>query len=162
MSLPIRILFVCAGNICRSPAAEAIMQHKVKKLGWEDKFFCDSAGTVVYSFGENSDFRLREQLHKRGIEIESVTRRFDEVADFMAFHYILVMDEHNFNDLMKLEMSKKFKDRVYFITDFCKEPIDRNIPDPFAGGLEHFNSVLDVLEICIDGFLEKIKKELKL
>ena len=158
--LPVRVLFVCVANVCRSPAAEAVMNVQLNKKNLTDFIECDSVGTMVYNRGEPADHRVRNLGKKRGYEVESKTRRFDEVADFMAYDYIFVMDDAVYNDLKQLANEDIYDKKIFHITDFCcKKGTEKNLLDPYAKGKEDFESLFDILEVAIDGIIKKIVKE---
>lgn len=154
-----KLLFVCMGNICRSPAAEGVMKELVLKAGLQESIFCDSAGTLGYHQGSPPDFRMTEHAKKRGINLVHSSRKF-VVSDFENFDYILVMDEDNWNDLLVQDPQGKFKSKVHYLTDFCTKHKASEVPDPYYGGASGFELVLDLVTDGCLGLLEKIKTEL--
>jgi protein-tyrosine phosphatase len=158
----IHILFVCLGNICRSPSAEAVMKGLVKSKGLEKRFFIDSAGTAGHHAGEESDPRTIEHARKRGLEVTSISRRFVNDKDFLNFDYIVVMDDMNYSDVQKFDLQKKFHQKIYKMTDFCTDKTVKEVPDPYYGGPESFEEVLNILEDACQGLFEKIKTDHKL
>ncbi len=155
----IRLLFVCMGNICRSPAAEGVMKDLVSKAGLQENIFCDSAGTIGFHQGSPPDLRMSDHAKKRGVNLVHASRKFVP-ADFEKFDYILVMDEDNWNDLLGQDPQGKFKDKVHYLTDFCTQHKASEVPDPYYGGASGFELVLDLVTDGCQGLLEKIKKEL--
>lgn len=154
----IDILFVCMGNICRSPSGEAVMNKFVKRNNLQDKIECDSAGTIAFHEGEPADARMKRHAIKRGYRLTSIARRFRDV-DFENFNYIIAMDRKNYNDLMSFDIEKKYGNKIFMMTDFAKDKNYNEVPDPYYDGPEGFEIVLDILEESCKGLLEKIKKE---
>ena len=153
----ISILFVCLGNICRSPAAEAIFIDLIKKKGLTDGFIVDSAGTGSWHIGKKADARMRISAERRGLNILSTARKIN-TKDFENFNYILAMDNSNFkniNDLKNRNSSSNFSS-IKKIQDFRSLFKDLEVPDPYFGGDEGFDHVLDILEDSVGGFLESI------
>jgi protein-tyrosine phosphatase len=148
------------GNICRSPSAEAILARFVKGEGLEKVILIDSAGTSDYHVGEKADPRASLHAKKRGIELTSIARHFSPRKDFKEFDYILAMDKKNLNDLHSLDTHKKFGEKIHLITKFGKKNQFEEVPDPYYSGEKGFELVLDILEDCCIGLLEKIKDDL--
>jgi|YelNatPaOPRAMG01_1025707.scaffolds.fasta_scaffold02472_16 protein-tyrosine phosphatase len=155
------ILFVCMGNICRSPAAEEIMRHLVNQDGLKDKFFIDSAGTVAYHEGEKPDQRMIKHAKKRGYFLTSKARKFNPAEDFEKFDYIVTMDNENYFDIKALDKNKKYTNKIFKMVDFNKSIKVAEVPDPYYSGSDGFENVLDILEDACSGLFEKIKNELK-
>ena len=140
-----RILFVCLGNICRSPAAQGVMEALVNKAGVSDKIFCDSAGTSGWHDGETADERMRSHAKDRGYELTSRSRPL-QIHDFLQFDWIITMDDKNRRDLLRMDPEKLFQQKVKGMTDFCKEHFEREVPDPYYLEADGFEHVLDMLE----------------
>ena len=155
------ILFVCMGNICRSPSGEAVMNKLIKREGLENQIECDSAGTIAYHEGEPADARMKRHGLSRGYRLTSIARRFREV-DFENFDYIIAMDNENYRDLMSFDRTNSYSQNIYKMVDFATEGNYREVPDPYYGGPEGFERVLDILEDSCRGLLEKIKEDLKI
>ena len=153
----ISILFVCLGNICRSPAAEAICIDLIKKKGLNDGFIVDSAGTGSWHIGKKADARMRISAERRGLNILSTARQIN-TKDFENFNYILAMDNSNFNNINDLKNRNSSSDfsSIKKIQDFRSVFKDLEVPDPYFGGDEGFDHVLDILEDSVGGFLESI------
>ena len=149
---PIKILFVCLGNICRSPAAEGVM----KKLAEESPITIDSAGTAGYHIGELPDARMRTHARKRGYELTSRARQFDPSKDFAAFDYIIAMDGNNLRDLQMMDKTKQYHQKLSVMTDYSITMDVNEVPDPYYGGPEGFEHVLDILEDACSGLLKKL------
>lgn len=154
-----KVLFVCLGNICRSPAAEAIMKAKVKEAGLEEEFVIDSAGTYGGHSGALPDSRMRQHAAKRGYVLDSRARHFYASADFPAFDMIIGMDDMNIADLQRLALDDGEREKIYRMTDFCRKYTHTEVPDPYYGGSGGFEFVLDLLEDGVDGLLERLTKE---
>ncbi len=153
----ISILFVCLGNICRSPAAEAIFQNLIDDKGIGNKFIVDSAGTGSWHVGKKADARMRFAAKQRNIDITSYARQIRE-EDFRNFNYILVMDNSNFNNVLDLKNQVKGSDfaKILKIQDFASIFTEREVPDPYFGGDAGFDHVLDILEDSVSCFLQDI------
>ncbi len=155
-----KILFVCLGNICRSPAAEGVMQALLKKEGLDGQVWCDSAGTIGYHSGEPADYRMRKAAERRGYELNSRSRQINPAEDFEKFDMILAMDDSNHRDIRGLDRLQNYRDKIYMMTDFCRTKKATFVPDPYYGGDQGFEEVLDILEDACGGLLEKIREEL--
>jgi protein-tyrosine phosphatase len=155
----IRVCFVCLGNICRSPTAEGVMRHLVREAGLEERFEIDSAGTAGYHRGEPPDARARAAGQRRGIEIGGRARQF-KAQDFERFHYVLAMDRSNFEDLLELAGEARRVDRLHLLRAFDPaSPKGASVPDPYYGGEEGFEEVLDICFAACRGLLQAVKKE---
>lgn len=152
-----RILFVCLGNICRSPAAEAMMQMLVERNGLADRVLLDSAGTYGGHSGERSDARMRRAAAARGIDITHRARQVRE-EDFERFDMIIAMDDNNYEALFRLAPDREAQQRIYRFREFLRHnPNWSYIPDPYYEGHEGFELVLDLLEDGCSTLLEKLR-----
>lgn len=154
-----KVLFVCLGNICRSPAAEGIFKKMIRKQGLKDRIEADSAGTAGYHVGELPDLRMRQHGTRRGYKFDSLSRKFTS-NDFDRFDIILAMDDSNYNNILRLAPDLESEAKVHRMMDFSKKYENDHVPDPYYSGAEGFELVLDLLEDSCDGLLEKIKKDL--
>lgn len=154
----INILFVCLGNICRSPSGEGVFKSLVESEGLEDKFFIDSAGTSAYHVGEPADRRMRKHAERRSIRLTSRSRRFIR-QDFDKFDYILAMDGSNYDDILSIDKTGENRAKVFMMTDFSSIYKNRDVPDPYYGGDDGFEEVLDLLEESCRGLLDAVKKK---
>ncbi len=154
-----KILFVCMGNICRSPSAEAVFKGVVKKEGLTKHFEIDSAGTGHWHIGEPADQRMQKHAVKRNYNLTSIARQFDPETDFNRFDMIIGMDDENITTLKKLARNGKDLEKIHKITDFRREWNYNEIPDPYYGGEEGFELVLDLLEDSCQGLLDDFKKQ---
>lgn len=154
----VNVLFVCMGNICRSPSGEAVMNKLVKRANLSDKIECDSAGTIAHHEGESADPRMKRHALSRGYRLTSIARRFRDI-DFENFDYIIAMDTANFNDLISFDRESKYSNKIFMMTDFAESGKYNEVPDPYYGGPEGFENVLDILEESCEGLLNKIKED---
>ena len=154
-----KVLFVCLGNICRSPAAEGVFTKMIKDAGLDDRVSIDSCGTAAHHEGESADIRMREHAKRRGYELTSIARGLVR-KDFDEFDYILTMDNSNFNNVVALAADNQ-KRKIKKLTDFCSNHPHDQIPDPYYGGPDGFELVLELLEDACQGLVDQIKEELK-
>lgn len=152
-----RILFVCLGNICRSPSAEAVFKAQVAQAGLSPHFEIDSAGTGAWHVGKPADRRMQQHARKRGYDLTSIARKFDPSVDFDHFDMIIAMDDENVRDLKQLARNEQDQLKISKMTDFSKLYNYKIVPDPYYGGEEGFELVLDLLEDASEGLLEKLK-----
>ena len=155
----ISVLFVCLGNICRSPAAEALFIKKIKEKQIEDRFLVDSAGTGSWHVGKKSDLRMRLAAKNRKIDITSKARQINK-NDFQKFNYILTMDNSNYKNVMSLKNRELISDncKVMKIQEFANSFREEEVPDPYFGGEQGFNNVLNILDDSTSGFLDYVVK----
>lgn len=151
-----KILFVCLGNICRSAAAEAIFKKKAHDAGLVD-VVVDSAGILSVHQGENADDRMIAHTAKRGYEITSISRPVVK-GDFEKFDMLIGMDSNNISELQKRATNRVEYSKIYKMTDFAINIDVDNVPDPYYGGAQGFENVLDILEDSCDGLLKAIKE----
>jgi len=155
-----RILFVCLGNICRSPAAEGIFKKKVQEQGLETEFLIDSAGTYGYHEGELPDYRMRDHASRRDYHLTSRARQIKK-DDFGKFDLIIAMDDNNLYNLKRLAPDRDSQQKIRLMTDYCRNYSDDNVPDPYYGGPSGFEYVLDLLEDACEGLLDTFKNKRK-
>jgi protein-tyrosine phosphatase len=153
-----KVLFVCLGNICRSPSAEAVFRGLIDKKGYSQDFFIDSAGTSDYHEGEPADARMQTHAIRRGYNLTSISRPFDPDKDWDRFDYIIAMDKDNFRDLERMARNKEDLKKLHMMTDFSRKFNYDFVPDPYYGGDEGFELVLDLLEDAGVGLYEFIKR----
>lgn len=154
----IRLLFVCMGNICRSPSAEAVMRALVEKQGLAKYFQIDSAGILGYHEGELPDRRMRAHAARRGYDLTSRSRPV-RMEDFYDFEIIIGMDDQNIADLKRLAPDVDSMQKIHRMTDFSPDSLFDHVPDPYYGGAEGFELVLNLLEKACEGLLNICKSE---
>lgn len=150
-----KILFVCLGNICRSPSAEAVMKKLIKEAGLEQRIEIDSAGIIGYHKGEPADQRMRAHAIRRGYQLDSISRPV-RTADFFDFDLIIGMDNRNVDDLKELAPDQESVEKIHQMMDYSRNKLYDYVPDPYYGGDTGFELVLDLLEDACSGLLEKI------
>lgn len=156
------VLFVCLGNICRSPAAEGIFLHMVKQNNLSERIHVDSAGTGGWHVGECPDGRMIAHAKKRGYDLSTLeARQFDSPDDFLRFDYILTMDNSNLKHVSALDRQREHQHKIKPLTSFCKIHSVKEVPDPYYRDEEGFEHVLDLLEDACRELLEHLRKELK-
>jgi protein-tyrosine phosphatase len=151
-----KLLFVCLGNICRSPAAENIMNHLIEKQGLSDRYICDSAGTGGWHVGALPDRRMRAAAKERGLDFVGSARQF-QAMDLREFDLILAMDKDNYRNMLALDPQGKFTDKVKMMCDYCETYTDKEVPDPYYGGTDGFNYVIDLLFDACGGLLKSLE-----
>ena len=154
----VKVLFVCLGNICRSPAAEGIFKKMVADSGLENEIVVDSAGTSGWHEGDLPDERMRSHGQRRGYDFNSKARKF-VAGDFKKFDYIIVMDDENHNNASKLAQNKDELTKLHRMIDFSNKFSHDIIPDPYYGGSAGFELVMDLLEDACENLLETIKRK---
>lgn len=156
---PFKIVFVCLGNICRSPTAEGIFQHLVKERGLESYFYIDSAGTSAYHIGEPANSKSRQVAERHGVELRSRARRFEE-GDLEEFDLILAMDRENYDNLKQLDSNGRYSDKILLMRDFDPQPGDGEVPDPYYGGMDGFQHVFEVLRRSCNELLNELEERI--
>ena len=152
-----RILFVCLGNICRSPTAEGVMRGLVAEAGLDGEVEVESAGTANYHLGDLADPRSRAAAEERGVRLDSRARQVSE-ADFHAFDLLVAMDRSNRDELLALAPDADARGRVRLLREYGDEP-ELDVPDPYYGGADGFAEVLDIVERCCAELLEGIRAQ---
>lgn len=151
-----RVLFVCLGNICRSPLARALFEQQVNALGLDHKFHIDSAGTSSNHVGEDADARTKSNAKQNGLTFSHRARQFNK-ADFDRFDRIIVMDQSNRRDVVALAADKAHEDKVYLMRHWDRNQPGENVPDPWYGGSEGFEAVYQLLKHCTGNLLADLK-----
>ena len=155
----IKVLFVCLGNICRSPLAEGIFKDKVRKAGLDDKFTIESGGTSGWHIDEQPDPRSREVAERHGIYLDSLGRKAVN-EDFKEFDYIVAMDSDNYADLKHLPASSDpDAAQLFLMRDFDDLGKGLDVPDPYYGGKDGFDHVYELLDRSCEQFLDFVIKE---
>ncbi len=152
-----KILFVCLGNICRSPAAEGIFKQKIKERDLENCFVVDSAGTGGWHVGNLADPRMRETALRRGIELTSRSRKIEK-SDLYEFDHILVMDNDNLEAVKSLTKDSKnpLNSKIKLILSYAKNSQIDEVPDPYYGGQNGFDKVIDILDDAMNGLIDSL------
>jgi protein-tyrosine phosphatase len=152
-----KVLMVCLGNICRSPLAEGVLKKLVHDKKLSQDFLIDSAGTIHHHIGERPDSRSIEVAKNHGISLEHLGRQFTN-NDFQNFNHILVMDESNYQNVIRLAKSQEEINKVHLITDFdMRSTKPKIVPDPYYGNINDFEEVYQQLNYCCEGFLSTLK-----
>ncbi|MCP9850582.1 low molecular weight protein-tyrosine-phosphatase [Cyanobium sp. Morenito 9A2] len=159
MSEPRRVLFVCMGNICRSPAAEGVFLQQLTQAGLNEQIEVDSAGTGGWHAGERADRRMRQAAEARGVSLLSRARQIT-AADLNDFDHILTMDEDNLRQVKILAEGRSHRARVEPLTTYSRRQGPSEVPDPYYGGSDGFEQVLDLLEDACAGLLESLQADL--
>jgi len=153
----VSVLFVCLGNICRSPTAEAVFRKKVVDAKLNDRFFIDSAGTAGYHIGAAPDARAIDKGYLRGYDLTSIRARKVSVADYLEFDYIIAMDKQNLTYL-NAHKADAHSAKIQLMLQSSEEATENlDVPDPYYGGEQAFDEVLDILEIAAQHLLNNIQ-----
>ena len=153
--MPYKLLFVCLGNICRSPAAENIMNHLIDRANLSENLICDSAGTASYHIGSPPDRRMAVAAATVGIKLRGQARQFKK-SDLENFDLILAMDRENYQDILSLDSGGQYRNKVLLMCDFCSRHAIKEVPDPYYGGSEGFAQVIDLIFDACDGLLQHV------
>lgn len=152
-----RILFVCLGNICRSPAAEGVLLDYLKRHGWEGEVDVDSAGTASYHVGKRADERMRNAAQRRGVELDSRARLLSP-RDLTAFDLIVAMDRENYRNTQALGVGSS-NSHVRMLSDFLDSSWPQEVPDPYYGAEDGFEFVLDMLQAAMPKLVAHLMPE---
>lgn len=155
-----KLLFVCLGNICRSPSAENLMNHLIQKEGLSDRFELDSAGTSSYHIGSPPDGRMKIAARKRGIELKGRARQIEDF-DLEYYDLILAMDKSNYHNILSLDPQGKYHHKIKLMCDFTSGYTDNEVPDPYYGGESGFDYVIDLLLDACQGLLDYCQTEVR-
>lgn len=150
----VNVLFVCLGNICRSPTAEGVFRNLVQREGLAAAITIDSAGTAAYHVGSPPDSRAQAEAQRRGIDISNLRGRQAHAADFERFDYVLAMDSENHSNLLAI-CPLNDEDRLHMFMDFAAGADRRDVPDPYYDG--NFDAVYDMIEDAAKGLLSDIR-----
>ena len=151
----VRVLFVCMGNICRSPIAQGVFENVLRREGFAEEVFVDSAGTGAWHVGSPPDERAQKSARLRGLDLSAQKARRISPDDCDAFDYILTMDEENYRAVAALCRGSAV---VRPFLDFAHDSPEREVPDPYYGGSEGFEHVLDLVEEASEGLLAEIRE----
>jgi protein-tyrosine phosphatase len=157
MKNKVSVLFVCMGNICRSPTAEAVFRHYVENAGLSRYIRIDSAGTHDYHIGDAPDLRTQRAAQQRGYEMSGLRGRQVDAGDFLRFDYVLAMDRTNLANLHRiLPHGGDVQPRLFL--EYARHHAEREVPDPYYGGADGFERVLDMVEDAAEGLLQQIRQ----
>ena len=154
---PVRVLFVCLGNICRSPLAEGVFRSYVEGDALAEVFEIDSAGTGPWHVGEQPDPRMRATARQRGLDISGQRGRQLQRQDLLYYDHVFVMDKHNLHDSLVLDPDGDHGTRVRLFREFDPEPDDYQVPDPYTGGQSGFDHVYAIVDRTSKAILERLK-----
>lgn len=157
---PFRICFVCLGNICRSPTAEGIFQHLAEQEGLADFFEIDSAGTSAYHEGESANRNSQRTARGHGISLYSKARQFRS-SDLDYFDLVLAMDDNNYANILQLASSDRHEDKIGRMRDFDPRPGNGQVPDPYAGGIDGFENVFQIVKRSCKQLLDELKPHIQ-
>ena len=154
----VKVLFVCMGNICRSPTAEGVFRHIVEQSGLQQSIHIDSAGTHAYHVGNPPDPRAQQAASKRNYDLSPQRARQVNAGDFSQFDYVLAMDESNYADLENI-CPGEHMDKLSLFLEFATQASEQEVPDPYYGGDQGFEHVLDLVEEASRGLLNSIRQK---
>ncbi len=154
----VKVLFVCMGNICRSPTAHGVFEHIVQQASLVKRIEIDSAGTHAYHVGEQPDKRAQASALNRGFDLSSQRARRVQKADFDYYDYVIAMDNDNLANLLEI-CPRALSNKVSLFLSYSNNIDEDEVPDPYYGGPKGFERVLDMVESAADGLLSEIKEK---
>ncbi|OHX65901.1 low molecular weight protein-tyrosine-phosphatase [Flammeovirga pacifica] len=158
MSNKINILFVCLGNICRSPLADGLMVHAIEQRGLDIYFSIDSAGTYAGHAGNRADERMRRTASSHGVELHSIARQFVK-ADFDLFDHIVVMDDSNYSNVERLAKNDNDRNKIFKLRSYDNQQSNKDVDDPYYGGMQGFENCFSVVNESVNNFLDFLVHE---
>lgn len=157
---PFKIVFVCLGNICRSPTAEGVFQHLVNERGLQPYFYVDSAGTSAYHIGETANSKSQKTANEQGIRLRSRARRF-EPDDLREFDLIVAMDRENLENIKSLDSKNSFDDKIILLREYDPSPGNGEVPDPYYGGKDGFENVFNIVKRSSEALLDELEEKVQ-
>lgn len=158
MTTPVRVLFVCLGNICRSPTAHGLFLKQLDEAGLSGRVEVDSAGTGHWHIGKAPDARATQAAAARGVDLTSLRARLVSAEDFQTFDYVLAMDHSNLRDLQAMSPDGH-KAHLRLFLDFARDSDTEEVPDPYYGGDQGFEQVLDLVQDASRGLLQHLRQQ---
>ena len=158
-NIQISVLFVCTGNICRSPTAEGVFRQKVEKASLENIILIDSAGTIAFHTGESPDPRSQQAAKNRGIDLSDLQARPINAQDFDEFDFLIALDRSHLEAMQK-QAPENCTAQVRLLMDFASDADIEDVPDPYYGGPDGFEDVLNLIEDAAEGLLQEVRKDL--
>lgn len=155
--MTVKVMFVCMGNICRSPTAHGVFRAAVTAAGLSDQIYIESSGTHAYHVGESPDRRAQQTARSRGLDMSDLRAQKVRSSDFDTFDYVLAMDDDNMFNLQAI-CPPEHKSKLYMFLDFAHNTAGREVPDPYYGGASGFETVFDMVEDGSQGLLQHIRK----
>jgi protein-tyrosine phosphatase len=152
----VKVLFVCMGNICRSPTAHGVFETLIQREGLAQHIEIDSAGTHAYHIGEPPDARAQQAAKRRGFDLSAQRARKVQPEDFLEFDYVLAMDRSNYEDLRAI-CHPDYEHRLRLFLEFAPQAGVQDVPDPYYGGAQGFERVLDLIEAASEGLLVEMR-----
>jgi protein-tyrosine phosphatase len=156
--MSVKVMFVCMGNICRSPTAHGVFRKLVEDEGYADDIYIESSGTHAYHIGEPPDSRAQQTAHERGINLSDLRGQRIKSSDFAEFDYLLPMDQDNYEILLS-SSPKEHHGKIKMFLSFAPTLTSREVPDPYYGGPSGFDQVFDMVEAGSRGLLDDIKEK---
>ncbi len=155
-----KIVFVCLGNICRSPLAEAIFKHKIKEKNLDQYFEVDSCGTSNYQIGDQPDARTRANATNNGIQMNHIARQLQQ-RDLEYFDLIVAMDKRNHQHILSMDKNGVHQSKIMLMRDFDLIGKGKDVPDPYHGGEHHFQEVFEILNRTMEHFITDVEKKIQ-
>ncbi len=156
---PIRVQFVCLGNICRSPLAEAVFREKVQQAGLDAHFEIESSGTGDWHVGDSADRRMQQTAQRHGVSLEHHTATQFQAEDLARYDHIFVMDKSNLNDVLYFDDEEQHDGKVRLFREFDPQPDNFQVPDPYYGGKDGFENVYNIVDRTAQHILERMIEE---
>jgi protein-tyrosine phosphatase len=157
---PYKLIFVCLGNICRSPTGEGVFQHLVNERGLQSYFQIDSAGTAAYHIGEPANSKSQWTANQHGVKLHSRGRQFQQ-SDLDEYDLILAMDHENLKNIKRHDKQGDFDHKIKLMRDFDPTPEDGSVPDPYYGGMQGFENVFQIVKRSCETLLDELETDVK-